>query len=521
MVRADKRVLMSGKSWGVMMRLGRTFHVIMALIGAVIVLAGAALGGAALAVLQPELAQSTAGFLNLASKAVGRLPQPAKAESHGRQSGDDGYEIEAVLGLDQVVAGKVTVTFTNDASVGLDRLVFHLPRGLQTVALEHLDGAQAGGDPARAGLMYTVPLKSPLPQGAQVRATLKYSTFLAQGHRRQGISSGVWLINDWYPSLDVFDGEHWHAGEGAAFGDYSFLATASYKVRLTAPAGLSAYGPYGDRGRVVAVEGSAQTLVFETGPVREFAAVLTDQHGAVAEVGQTRPALAALYLAGHEAAARGALGSARKALTTFSELFGPYPGPAFVIVEAPITDFKGVEFPGFILISSSQFESGDGLESVIVHEVAHQWWYNLVGSDQLEEPWIDEALANYSTSLYFEKEYGPAAGRSILNAGAFALYRARRSAYPESYVAKPVTAFATEEEYKMMTYGRGALFLQALREAMGDQKFFEFLRGLVADHAGGYVTEKTLRAEADGAARRSLAGLFDLWLHQPDARLPR
>ncbi|MHB0884995.1 MAG: M1 family aminopeptidase [Bacillota bacterium] len=506
------------------MHLGRVLRVILVLSLALAALLGAAFGGAALAVLQPELAQSTAGYLAVASKAMARLPQPAEAEGHGRQAAADGYVIDAVLGVDQVVAGQVTVAYTNDSTVDLDRLVFHLPRGIQTVTLEKLDGAQAGGDPTRAGLTYTIPLKGRVAPGNQVTAVLKYSSFLVQGHRRQGISDGggLWLLNDWYPSLDVFDGENWRTGEpAAAFGDYSFLAAATYKVRLTAPAGLNAYGPYGGRGRVDAAEGSAQTLVFETGPIREFALILTNEHGAVAEVGQARPTLAALYLAGHEPAARGALAAARKAIDTYSELFGPYAGPGFVIVEAPITDFKGVEFPGFILISSAQYEQGSGVESVIAHEVAHQWWYSQVGSDQLLEPWIDESLANYAAALYFEKEYGPAAGRAVLNAGAFALYRSRRAAYPESYVAKPVAAFATAEEYKMMTYGRGALFLQALRETMGDKVFFTFLHDLATGHADGYVTEKTVLDEATAAAGRDLSGLFDLWLHRPDGQLPR
>jgi len=520
MARADHHPLMSGRIWGALMRLNRVLQALAAVTVAVLFLAAAALGGAALAVLRPELSGPASGLMGLVARIVDHLPQPAEAESHGRQTWKDGYEIEASLGLDQLVVGRVRVTFTDDLSADLDRLVFHLPRGLQMVALDQLEGAELGGEPTIDGQTYTIPLRHPLSPGAQVRATLNYSTFLAQGHRRQGISGGVWLINDWYPSLDVFDGQRWHAAQGAAFGDYSFLAAAAYEVRLTIPAGLAAYGPYGDRGRIEAVDGSEQVLTFDTGPVREFALVLTDQHQAVTEVDQDRPVVAALYLPGHEAAARGALGVARRALTTFSELFGAYPGPAFVIIEAPIADFKGVEFPGFILISSSQFDGGD-VESVVVHEVAHQWWYNLVGSDQLEEPWIDEALASYSTVLYYEKEYGPAAGRAVMSAGAFKLYRERRAAYPRSSVAKPVATFANEEEYKMMAYGRGALFLQALREAMGDQKFLAFLRGLAARHADGYVTEQTLRAEADEAAGRSLNDLFDRWLHQPDASLPR
>ena len=46
------------------------------------------------------------------------------------------------------------------------------------------------------------------------------------------------------------------------------------------------------------------------------------------------------------------------------------------------------------------------LEYVTVHETAHQWWYGVVGNDQIDEPWLDEALTEYSTILYYGHRYG-------------------------------------------------------------------------------------------------------------------
>lgn len=482
-------------------------------------LLAAALGGAALAFLQPGLSGHAAGLLAVATGALDRLAKPAAAESHQTSLGPDGYEIEAILGVDQLVAGRVTVTYTNQSQTALDRLVFHLPRGLQTIALEEVSGAEAGS-PERVGLTLTVPLTGRLGPSGQVKVVLRYSTFLAQSRKRQGISGGggVWLVNDWYPSLDVFDGERWHSGQGAAFGDYSFLAAAPYKVRLTTPPGLAVFGPYGDRGLPVVGDETSQTVTLETGKVRECALVLTMSHETMVEMGRTDPTVVALYLPGHEAGARAAIGAARRSLDLYTRLFGPYPGRSFLVVEAPITDFKGVEFPGFILLSTAEFERPAEVEAVVAHEVAHQWWYNLVGSDQLEEPWVDEALAGYSTVLYYEKEYGPAAGQSVLAGGAFGLYRSRRSAYPQSSVAKPLSAFATDEEYKMMAYGRGGLFIGALRQTLGDEGFFTFLRNLATNYAGGYLSEASLRQEGEAIAGRSLSTLFDQWLRAPDGR---
>ena len=54
------------------------------------------------------------------------------------------------------------------------------------------------------------------------------------------------------------------------------------------------------------------------------------------------------------------------------------------------------------------------MEKVIVHETAHQWWYGLVGNDQIDEAWLDESLATYSEVIYTSEIYGKDAGKTIL-----------------------------------------------------------------------------------------------------------
>ena len=62
----------------------------------------------------------------------------------------------------------------------------------------------------------------------------------------------------------------------------------------------------------------------------------------------------------------------------------------------------------------------DILESTTAHEVVHQWFYNLVGNDQLDEPWLDESMTGYQTYRYYVDRYGQSAGD-----GYFANFAAR------------------------------------------------------------------------------------------------
>jgi aminopeptidase N len=66
-----------------------------------------------------------------------------------------------------------------------------------------------------------------------------------------------------------------------------------------------------------------------------------------------------------------------------------------------------MEYPALVMISDNIGEH-ISYEEVIVHEVAHQWWYSLVGNDQINYGFLDEGLTEYSTILFFENnpEYG-------------------------------------------------------------------------------------------------------------------
>jgi aminopeptidase N len=85
--------------------------------------------------------------------------------------------------------------------------------------------------------------------------------------------------------------------------------------------------------------------------------------------------------------ARGASRDARRAVTTFGRRYGPYSSTELDVVMVP---FKhgGMEYPELIFAYPAA--------EAVVHEIAHQWWYGLVGDDQYREPWLDESFATFS-----------------------------------------------------------------------------------------------------------------------------
>ena len=172
----------------------------------------------------------------------------------------------------------------------------------------------------------------------------------------------------------------------------------------------------------------------------------------------------------HVAAGQAVLETAVKALSLYSEIFSGYPRPYFAVVEAEFAD--GLEYDGLIFVSRNYHAGYSGtprdfLILLVAHEVAHQWWYGLVGNDQAGEPWLDESLATYSELLYYER-YHP---------DLTAWWWQFRVNYfsPEGWVNWSLYDTGRFSVYFHAVYLRGALFLRDLRTLIGDESFFHFL----------------------------------------------
>jgi hypothetical protein len=159
-----------------------------------------------------------------------------------------------------------------------------------------------------------------------------------------------------------------------------------------------------------------------------------------------------------------------KAERLFAALYGPYPYPSLRMAE-----FSGpwsMEFGGFFVLGANEFDSYDGtsrngLIRILAHETSHQWWYGVVGNDQVREPWLDEGMARFNELRYYET-YAPRDvewWKSVTNVS--------RSARP---LNSPITAFSDHGPYLDSIYDQGALYLNTLRTQLGAATFNDFLR---------------------------------------------
>jgi hypothetical protein len=189
------------------------------------------------------------------------------------------------------------------------------------------------------------------------------------------------------------------------------------------------------------------------------------------------------YFDGYQAAGDAMLFAAMQAVSIYSAKFAPYPYQTLAVVQTDIHD--GQEYDGLVFLATdfyAQYSGGarNNLTSIGVHEIAHQWWFGLVGNDQALEPWIDEAMATYSEHVFYEFNYP----------GQLSWWWQFRVDYfkPGGYVDTSIYNGGTFRSYTNAAYLNGAHFIEDLRGRMGDDDFFRFLKDYASRYSRGRAT---------------------------------
>lgn len=329
------------------------------------------------------------------------------------------------------------------------------------------------------GIQLEVPLRAPLAPGGRLELSIHYALRLPQAdiHHVFGYNAVQANLIDWYPFVVPYvSGRGWLLHPPAQFGEHLVYPSADYDVTLqlsgadqAAVLAASAPGEQAGAGWHYHLE-RARVFAFSASP---------DYRTSSLAVGSA--ILTSYYFEAEQAAGEAVLQAVAQALATYADRFGAFPYPGLSIVEALFDD--GLECDGLFFLSRHFYTSYDGtplnyLIAIGVHETAHQWWFGLVGDDQALEPWLDEALAAYSESIFYEANY-PAADWWSFRVDAFD---------PSGWVDTDIYRAAGLRPYINAVYLRGARFLQAVRQRVGEEAFFAFLKDYAAQMGGQIAT---------------------------------
>ena len=372
------------------------------------------------------------------------------------------------------------------------------------------------GDRGRSSLRaddtsLVIPLEEPLVPETDVTIEMTFDVEIPakeSGYALFGYSQGIWSLPDAYPLLAVYDGSTWHEEIAPSHGDAVFAGAADYDVTLTLPATLTLV----TTGSVISetLDATGQRVYqIAGGPLREFAWLASADYE-LAETTAYGTVLRSYYLPGDEAAGQATLNISAAALRSYEDAFGPYPYREMVVAEAPLLHF-GMEFSGLNLIGLDLYrEQRAELENRVVHEIAHQWWYSQVGNDQVNTPWLDEGLAEYSMAIYYTQVYGEARTNTLINQRWLVPYQVAVENEYDAVVHQPSSAFSWD--YEVIVYAKAALFFNAVHQQLGDDLFSAVLREYVEQFRWDIATPDDFLRVAESVSGRDLDVLYNRWI---------
>jgi aminopeptidase N len=172
--------------------------------------------------------------------------------------------------------------------------------------------------------------------------------------------------------------------------------------------------------------------------------------------------------------------------------------------------FEGIEYPGILLYSQEYFNTQPGFEDLVVHEVGHQWFYNVIGNDVQQRAWVDESMTTYTQVLYADAVYGPEAGRKQIQMFS-SDYDQIRDTSDDLKLDSPIDALG-EDTYSLIAYYKGALYIDAIRGQIGDQAFAQALKTYYTNNRYAIVDGTAFVAAAQSACNCDIQPLYNQWV---------
>ena len=360
----------------------------------------------------------------------------------------------------------------------------------------------------------SVPMVQPLHAGKSVDVFIDYTVQLANIAHRLGWTDEVVNLGNFYPVPVIYENGVWQTYPYSFNGDPFYNALHNFDVTLRC-----------DPNYVIASSGtlvrqSPGFMNLRSSAIRDFAMVLGKNFKSLTRI-VNKTAVNYFYISDPDPAA--SLDCAVDALRTFSRLFVNYPYKQLTVVQ---TDFLhgGMEYGELVYISTDILKPGgsqarDFHNQVIIHEIAHQWWYGIIGNNQAKSAWIDEGLTEYSTLLFYD--YNPRYSRLsrtqiVDNAREnFAAYTKLVSGIGgqiDPQMNRDLNSFRSTHEYVFLTYVRGLLLFCDLEMLLGQKKIVGALANFAHEARFSFATQSKLVASIERSTRIQLSTFFESFL---------
>ena len=449
------------------------------------------------------------------------------------------YDMDLTLNNEnKTVSGHVIFDFYNDSADAWDKLCFRdypslftlpenvgLEKGIELFgALTEIKNIIDRRDNAvlacerddDASVIWIKPEKPLLPNE---KMTLEYDfvTTIPQIGDRFGTAAGLYNLANFYPILAEYADGEWSHTAYISVGECFYSEISNYDVSLTVPKDYAVISTGTEVGKKD--NGDTKTITFEAPCVRDFVFSASAFYSVDTQVFDDITVNVMYENRNDEGlfpednqrpdfsvCARFAMKAAEEALAAFGNAFGKYPYKELDVIICPLMA-GGMEYPNLIQVTDSyyrQFENiyyeGNPMKQMLInefkicvaHEIGHQWFMGIVGSNSGMQPWLDESFASYTELVYAdylktEKNISSMDSLSSLtkSSGDFSNPEVAKTLIMEGTlpIDLPYYDYRNDDSYIIAVYGNGQRVLRQMEEILGRDEFYAVIREYVKLHA--------------------------------------
>jgi hypothetical protein len=247
-------------------------------------------------------------------------------------------------------------------------------------------------------------MPSPIAPGQAVEIKSPFHLKIPQNFSRGGHIGQSYQLTQWYPKPAVYDKKGWHPMPYLDQGEF-YSEFGDYHVTITLPASYTVAAT----GKLISeiTTDTLKTLQYEQNNIHDFAWFADKNFKVKKDTLQLANKVIDIYAYHFEASEnnwKNSIEMIKSAIKTKSEWLGEYPYPIVSVVERPVGNGGGMEYPTITLISDTKEEKM--LDFLINHEVGHNWFYGILASNERQHPWMDEGMNSYYDKKYASAKYG-------------------------------------------------------------------------------------------------------------------
>jgi hypothetical protein len=370
----------------------------------------------------------------------------------------------------------------------------------------------------------SVKLPAVVSPGQSVKLKISFTLTIPQIFLRTGVEGEYYFIGQWFPKLGVLlDNGQWRCHQ-FHFNSEFFADYADYRVKLTVPGKFVV----GASGNLVDKEKNADdsiTYRYEEKNIHDFAWVAYPYFTKITEEIKLKDArepvtVELLLPPGHRAAGDRYMNVLKYTLDFFARTLFPYPYRKLTLVDPPLEGFGSgaMEYPTLVTLGYHPLilDSFKLPELIAIHELAHQYFYGIVGNDESREAWLDEGVSDFYekeiAELYFKDS------RSLLDIWMFKVdaWEPDRDSYASSIPVNNVNEyswkFLNSDYYNSNVYSRAAIFFRSMKGLVGKERMYDFFKYYAQKYAYKHPTSEDFIDSFNAFMNEDFNWAFDLYI---------